>query len=70
MRGTEFANQAFTGSMNTFKTIQTNDRRDKEGTLALGLASLSLGLATLAQAVADIYDKLQEIDRKLSQLRR
>jgi hypothetical protein len=70
MRNTEMARNNFYALGSTSRTISSHERRDKEGTLALGLANLSLGLATLAEAVADIYDKLQEIDRKLSQLKR
>ena len=38
MRNTEFARTSFDGAMGVFKRIQSNDARDKEGTLALGLS--------------------------------
>jgi hypothetical protein len=59
----------FSGAMNAFKGIQSNDRSDKTGYLALGLANQAMGQVALAQAMRDIYDKLGQIDAKLSKLR-
>lgn len=69
MRNTEFARTNFDGAIGVFRKIQSNDARDKEGTLALGLSALAMGLSSLASAIGDVYDKLQEVDRKLSSRR-
>jgi hypothetical protein len=50
MRNSEFAKTNFDAAMGAFKKIQSNDKNGKEGTLALGLASLAMGLSSLGNS--------------------